>query len=1331
MKKWILLLVLFQMAVLARGTPNTLLEWRGERLADWRKNADVGSMRVADGVLKGTVAGGDAQIWTNLKTPFAAAGNRYFAFRMKARRGGTGQLFWTAGGTTEMSEAFQREFHVIGDGKWHDYKFYPGWCGPEEVTAIRFDFPASFAGGTPFEIAALSVGEEGEDVYSMASEAHGAAFTLQAPVGINYYALQWSCAATASGQLNFTTPPDGKTHEYWLDLDRVKVTKGPKRGKKSWDGKIYDFKVVRPLTGETLNVGNLRFLKERPLTPPDPVFTSAMPSEAIPRAGRPFVVEAVVRNYGTRPAEHIRFSFDGLPSGVKPLDADVLSPSDPLPGSNGAETLGNDCGPQLPHERIYRFRLSDLGEGRHVFGLTLTADGIASRRIEIVADVKPSLGLARLDYLDEPKPMNTAPYEIGALLFPGWYYHKWHAVWSHDHARKPVLGWYDETNPETVDWQIKHLVENGISFVSVCWFWNNGKPAYNHWMETFAKARYRRHLKWHLLWDNRFNSLADQEKVARFWCKNYFTDAQYHCIEGKPVVTICNPDGMERCMRGKGGAKALLELSRKIAREHGFPGVYFVAIRGMGRDREDKAFLEQFADLGFDCTTVYGFRGGVPGSAEFFNRQRSFKTIAKMSLPHWRNLRQNGVLPFWPSISTGYDDRPWRGERNLQILGYNVRDFASICRDAKKFSDESGIRTLLLGPLDEWGEGSIGYPNHAHGFGILEAVRETFARKPSGGWPVNYAPEDVGLVCPQRPQEQNGVLAPTAFRPGEHVVFLGDSITHAAKYTSYLQMALAKRYTDNPPVVINCGVNGDHASSVLGADRVKWDVLPNRPDRVFVMLGMNDVCRELWKDVQPESKANADSREHALRFYEEKLRKLVETLQSETGAVVLMTPSPYDQYSAFNDKALRGCNEPGLARCAEIVRRIARERELPLVELHRPMTEILKRGTYERLCGNDRVHPGEVGHSLIAAQILRECGERVDAMEDIARSLREDPCAEAALRYAGAVGDVRRLAEYRKALRTMGGDLCDWKTEDALLDKWVERAQTQGWGDGARTAVSAYRALRGQAAKLAEREKSALSELLKVCGAAAAQSDAERMKSDMMNPGSALCTVEQSGGGTFKVLIYGNSIALHGPKPDIGWTNNWGMAASAPEKDFAHLVAAGLEAKRGGRADLRIRNLAALERNFTTNIATVAQISADAKWSPDYVVIAIGENAPNLTASSAEAYRKFLADIGRKFASLPKKPKIVMRSPVWKSQTKADCTAKAAADVGAVYVDAGGIGPNPENRAIGRFWHEGVANHPGDLGMRRLADLILKGFATEGLSAETGLSISGETTRQK
>ena len=236
---------------------------------------------------------------------------------------------------------------------------------------------------------------------------------------------------------------------------------------------------------------------------------------------------------------------------------------------------------------------------------------------------------------------------------------------------------------------------------------------------------------------------------------------------------------------------------------------------------------------------------------------------------------------------------------------------------------------------------------------------------------------------------------------------------------------------------------------------------------------------------------------------------------------------------------------------------------------------------------------------------------------------------------------------------------------------------------------------------------------LAVCGAFAALGDtvddAAKMNSEIMNPGSAIASVERIGSGGFRVLIYGNSIALHRPKPDIGWTNCWGMAASSIEKDFAHIVVAGLETKLGKNADFRIRNLAVLERNFTTNIATVAEIAADAKWAPDYVVIAIGENVPAIDASNASVYTKFLADMARPFANAG--AKVVLRSPFWMNATKAECTAAAAADTGCVYVDAGPLGFDDENKAIGLFSHAGVANHPGDLGMRRIADLILAGFA--------------------
>ena len=61
------------------------------------------------------------------------------------------------------------------------------------------------------------------------------------------------------------------------------------------------------------------------------------------------------------------------------------------------------------------------------------------------------------------------------------------------------------------------------------------------------------------------------------------------------------------------------------------------------------------------------------------------------------------------------------------------------------------------------------------------------------------------------------------------------------------------------------------------------------------------------------------------------------------------------------------------------------------------------------------------------------------------------------------------------------------------------------------------------------------------------------------------------------------------------------------------------------------------------------------------------------------------------------------------ARTKAAITKKVAESFGATYVD-GGIGGIRENTAKGLFSNGAVAAHPGDLGMRRLADIVLEGF---------------------
>ena len=49
---------------------------------------------------------------------------------------------------------------------------------------------------------------------------------------------------------------------------------------------------------------------------------------------------------------------------------------------------------------------------------------------------------------------------------------------------------------------------------------------------------------------------------------------------------------------------------------------------------------------------------------------------------------------------------------------------------------------------------------------------------------------------------------------------------------------------------------------------------------------------------------------------------------------------------------------------------------------------------------------------------------------------------------------------------------------------------------------------------------------------------------------------ENSEGKGIRVLFAGNSITLHGVKEDIGWFNEWAMAASSKENDYVHLAMA-------------------------------------------------------------------------------------------------------------------------------------------------------------------------------
>lgn len=194
-----------------------------------------------------------------------------------------------------------------------------------------------------------------------------------------------------------------------------------------------------------------------------------------------------------------------------------------------------------------------------------------------------------------------------------------------------------------------------------------------------------------------------------------------------------------------------------------------------------------------------------------------------------------------------------------------------------------------------------------------------------------------------------------------------------------------------------------------------------------------------------------------------------------------------------------------------------------------------------------------------------------------------------------------------------------------------------------------------------------------------------------------------------RVLFLGNSITLHGPKADIGWTGNWGMAASSEDKDYVHLVHAGLTRQISTAPEMRVRNIADFERNFATyDVKT--QLKEVLAFDPDLVVLAIGENVPGLGSDKARG--EFKEAVMRLVNALVEKrhPRIVVRSSFWADAAKDAVLREACDAVKGRWVDAGQIGKDPSNAARSErsFKHDGVAGHPGDKGMQALADAILK-----------------------
>lgn len=186
-----------------------------------------------------------------------------------------------------------------------------------------------------------------------------------------------------------------------------------------------------------------------------------------------------------------------------------------------------------------------------------------------------------------------------------------------------------------------------------------------------------------------------------------------------------------------------------------------------------------------------------------------------------------------------------------------------------------------------------------------------------------------------------------------------------------------------------------------------------------------------------------------------------------------------------------------------------------------------------------------------------------------------------------------------------------------------------------------------------------------------------------------------------RVMFMGNSMTLHGIKPDIGWHGEWGMAASAPEKDYVHCLMGAIE---GATSDpvFCICQVSVWERSYKDGREFFPRYENAMRFRPDILVMRYIENCPKADFDSAifKAESKLLIDKLCKEGT-----QVILTTGFWRHPGD-EAIRQLGKEMNVPVVELGDLGEQDEMKAIGLFEHRGVANHPGDKGMQAMSDRI-------------------------
>ena len=209
------------------------------------------------------------------------------------------------------------------------------------------------------------------------------------------------------------------------------------------------------------------------------------------------------------------------------------------------------------------------------------------------------------------------------------------------------------------------------------------------------------------------------------------------------------------------------------------------------------------------------------------------------------------------------------------------------------------------------------------------------------------------------------------FESGDRIIFAGDSVTDMGHegtgeglfeavgrgYVRVVENLLEACYPQLTLRITNAGISGNTSRDLLA--RFERDVTARDPQWVSICIGINDVWRQFDTPGIPE---NAVS----LEEYERNVEAMILQVKDRVKGIFLMTP----YYMEPNQ------DDPMRARMDEygaVCRRLAEKHGCIFVDIQAMYDRFFAYRHSSRIAW-DRVHPNQMGATLMAREFLGHCG---------------------------------------------------------------------------------------------------------------------------------------------------------------------------------------------------------------------------------------------------------------------------------------------------------------------------------------------------------------------